>query len=329
MYESYQIATQPPPSRFDFFRDTLDRVFCPMQVLPRSPRWEPFAGCIEVSSLGSIRIAKVATQACVVRRREEDIAHLTEVSYLVKFQTRGESHWCQRNREVHLRPGDFVVCSTAEPYRLEFNGSYEMPVLALSAETMARITPDPDQFLGRRMDGEDADNGLLSGFVAQVAGRMRQLSAPVAARAEANILDLLGAVLSARSRARSTRVPPEQQVRQIKLYIARHLRNAGLAPATVAAAFGLSTRQVHALFEPESMTVARYIRYLRTCECRGALESDPEGLRSLTDAAMEWGFYDLSHMIRCFRAEFGVTPSELRSAALQRLLSCGPPQGSR
>lgn len=283
-----------------------------MEILPRRPFWQSFEGVAEASAPRDLRSAKVATAACAVWRRPEDIARLSDETYLVKFQVKGEAFWTQRNREVHLRPGDFVVCSVVEPFRLEFAGAYEMPVLALSADTMRRLTPDPDRFIGVRMGAEDADCGLLSGFVAQVARRMPYLSEPMVARAEASILDLLGAVLSTRGCSR--RPSPEQQVGQVKMYIARHLRSARLGAVMIGAAFSMSTRQVHALFEAEPLSLGRYVRRLRVHECRRALEEGRCSTMSLTDVALEWGFYDLPHITRCFRAEFGMTPDEVRAS---------------
>jgi AraC-like DNA-binding protein len=313
MYQSYAIATQPPRDRFGYFQAVVDRVFCPMHVTPRSASWQTFGGCIEAADLGSVQLAKVSTSPCHVRRRHEDIARITDAPYLVKFQLKGESLYSQRNRESHLRPGDFVVCSTAEPYSLQFRDAYEMPVLAIAPSTMQRLTPDPDQFLGVKMSGEDADCGLLSSFVAQVVARMSRLREPMIRRVEANILDLLGGVFAAR--AEQSALSSAQQLARIKAYVQEHLHDRSLGPATIAAAFGLSTRYVHALFESEPMTVGRYIRSLRVHACRKMLESGLPAETSLTDVALTWGFYDLSHMSRCFREEFGATPSEVRALA--------------
>jgi transcriptional regulator GlxA family with amidase domain len=52
--------------------------------------------------------------------------------------------------------------------------------------------------------------------------------------------------------------------------------------------------------------------------CREALENSAGTGQSLTDFALSWGFYDLSHMSRCFRAAFDVTPSEVRDRARKR-----------
>jgi AraC-like DNA-binding protein len=155
------------------------------------------------------------------------------------------------------------------------------------------------------MSGDDADCGLLSSFVFQVAARMNRLSEPMMRRVEANVLDLLGAVLTARARPGST--SRAGQLARIKLYIGEHLHERRLGPATIAAALRLSTRYVHSVFEREDTTVGGYIRRSRLAACRQSLESAGPS-QSLTDLALRWGFYDLSHMTRCFNREFGAPP---------------------
>lgn len=306
MYQSYPITTQQPGERFEFFRGVVDRVFCPMHIeASRNVRGD-FRANIEAADLGSVQVVRVSTSPLLVQRRACDIARIADPPYLVKFQLRGESLWTQRGRQVHSRPGDFVICSTAEPYSLCFRGDYEMPVLVVPQSIMRRLTPDPDQFLGMRMSGEDADCGLLSSFVAQVVTRMSRLPEPIIRRAEANVLDLLGAVLSAR--ARPGTLTRAQQLAQMKAYVRDHLQDRRLGPKLIATAFGVSTRYVHAIFETEGITLGRFIRTLRVAACRAALEAAGPRRVSLTDVALSWGFYDLSHMTRCFREEYGAPP---------------------
>jgi AraC family transcriptional regulator, positive regulator of tynA and feaB len=306
MYQSYPITAQQPRERFDFFQGLVDSVFCPMEMETDRRLRSCFEARLDAVDLGSTHIVRVATSPIAVRRRAQDIARIPDPPYLVKFQMKGESLWSQRGREVHSRPGDFIICSTAEPYSLTFKGHYEMPVLVVAQSIMRRLTPDPDQFLGMKMSGEDADCGLLSSFVSQVVTRMSKLPEPMARRVEGNILDLLGGVLSARAqRGAMTRT---QQLAQIKTYIANHVQDRSLTPALIAKAFGVSTRYIHAVFETEGVTVSRYIRALRVAGCRKAIESADSAQWSLTDIALSWGFYDLSHMTRCFREEFGAPP---------------------
>jgi AraC-like DNA-binding protein len=300
------MAARRPRERFDLFKGLVDDLFCPMEMNASNFVRDSFQARLDAASFGTVQLVRVATSPVSVRRRGEDIAHIVDPPYLVKFQLKGESLWSQRGREVHARPGDFVICSTAEPYCLTFFGEYEMPVLVVAESTMRRLTPNPDQFLGRRMPGDEADCGLLSGFIAQIAARMHKLPEEMLHRVEANVLDLLGAVLSVRAQhGAATR---EQLLTQIKAYLQDHLHDRHLGPATVARAFGISTRLVHALFEPEPATMGCYIRKLRVASCRRTLESADSTRLSLTAVALQWGFYDLSHMTRCFRDEYGEPP---------------------
>jgi AraC family transcriptional activator of tynA and feaB len=319
MYDAYSLTTQPPKDRFEFFRGVVEEIFYPMGIQPGGPAHQPFGGNVSVGRLRDTLLAHIATSPCIVRRRPEDIARDGTTTYLVKFQMKGQSVWTQRGRDVHLRPGDFAICSAVEPYTLRLLESYSMPVLGLSSQAMEDLVCDPEQFLGVRMNGTDPDCGLLSSFVAQVAARMNQLTQPLRETAETSILHLLGAVLTARARKKSQSAA--QLLQAIKVYVHKHLADQRLGPAMIAAELRISPRYVHTLFRDEPMTLGQYIRASRLQACREALENDPSRVASLTNLALSLGFYDLSHMSRGFREEFKTTPKEVWAQSLQRARS--------
>jgi AraC-like DNA-binding protein len=311
MYRSYPLDTVRQEERFDYFLSVINEVFCPMHCAPRGAA-DRFAARLDASDLGGIRLARVSTSPVAVSRRAPDIARIDDPPYLVKFQLRGEARWSQRGREVHLRPGDFVIASTAEPYRLDLVTPNEMMVLAVSGATMRRLAADPDHYLSRRMPAEDASCGLLSSFVAQVVSRMSHLPDAMVQTVQANILDLLGGVLDAHADSPLGR-SRETQLRFIKRFIAQNLRMRQLGPETIACEFRISTRYVHKLFAAEELTLTWYIRAERLKECRRQLADPACADLSITDIALQWGFYDLPHMTRCFREVYEITPREYRS----------------
>lgn len=313
MYRSYPLAAVRQKERFDYFLSLIDEVFCPMHCDPAGGA-ERFYGRLDASNLGSVRLARVSTSPVAVSRRLPDIARIQDPPYLVKFQLRGKARWSQRGREVSLGPGDFVIASTAEPYRLDLITPYEMMVLAVPGTDMRRLSANPEHFLGRRMPAEDASCGLLSCFVAELVPRMSQLPRSMAERVQTNMLDLLSGVLDAhapRPAARSR----DAQLRSVKRFIAYNLHCRDLGPEMIAAAFGVSIRYVHKLFAMEDLTLTRYIKAERLRECRRALADPGLSGMSITDIALQWGFYDLPHMTRCFRQAYGLSPSEYRREA--------------
>lgn len=312
MYQSFPISAIRREERFDYFLSVIDEVFCPMHCAPVEGA-DRFAATLDAAELGDLRLARISTSPVAVSRRPRDIARIGDPPFLLKFQIRGEARWSQRGRQVHLQPRDFVIASTAEPYRLDLTAAHEMLVLAVPGTTMRRLNPDPEQFLGRRMPAEDAACGLLSSFVIQVAHRLPQLPEAMAQRVETNVLDLLGGVLDARG---TSKVGPSREayLRRIRRFIDQNLRLRHLGPEMIAQAFGISTRYLHKLFADEEQTVASLIRSQRLQACRQALADPACAQMSITDIALQWGFYDLPHMTRCFRAAYGMTPTEFRRA---------------
>jgi AraC-like DNA-binding protein len=113
------------------------------------------------------------------------------------------------------------------------------------------------------------------------------------------------------------------RLERARRHVERHLAEPGLTVAGVAAAAGVSVRQLHLLFEPTGESFARYLQRRRLEETRAAL-ADPAGAgRTVAEIAFAWGFADLTTFYRAFRRAYGAAPGELRPARRLR-----PPPGS-
>jgi AraC-like DNA-binding protein len=99
---------------------------------------------------------------------------------------------------------------------------------------------------------------------------------------------------------------------RVKQYIDQRLADPALGPGEVAAAFGISTRYLHRLFEREHETVAQYIRDRRLERCRLLLLDPQLSAHTILMLAFGCGFGDLSGFNRAFRAKYGMTPRQLR-----------------
>ncbi len=75
---------------------------------------------------------------------------------------------------------------------------------------------------------------------------------------------------------------------------------------------GISIRYANALLSVEGTSLERCILDRRLERCRRALEDPRQAHRTIGDIAFAWGFSDLSHFTRRFKAEFGVSPGEYR-----------------
>ena len=304
------------------FSARVSEVFCPMECSPRARDATTFQGSLVARQVGQVGVAAVRSSPLDVYRRRSHIGQVADAAYLVKVQVEGQSVVCQRRREAHLQPGDFTLCSSAEPYELHFANAYSQVVLALPQQLLQNVVHSPEQHIGTRMASGEGSNGVFTAFVMSIAQRLDSMEASLAQRLEANVLDLLATTLTyANSTARSQQLEEHgvrvEYLQRIRRFIHRHLHDEHLGPEVIAAAHGISTRYLHRLFEEEQVSVSRYIQQQRLQACRAALADPACGDESVSGIAFRNGFKDASHFSRVFKAEFGLTPLQYRRRAIR------------
>lgn len=106
--------------------------------------------------------------------------------------------------------------------------------------------------------------------------------------------------------------PPPLAVR-IQRYILENLDGVDLSPRAIAAANGVSVRQLHRVFSATGSTVSQCVRKLRLARCAEALRAEQSASAGITEIAFRWGFNDSAHFSKAFRAEFGQSPRAYRA----------------
>jgi AraC-like DNA-binding protein len=71
-------------------------------------------------------------------------------------------------------------------------------------------------------------------------------------------------------------------------------------------------RYANDLLSQEGSSIERYVLHRRLERCRQALEDTAQANRMIGEIAFAWGFSDLSHFGRRFRAAYGMTPGDYR-----------------
>ncbi len=108
-------------------------------------------------------------------------------------------------------------------------------------------------------------------------------------------------------------------------YIVENLDGVALSPRAIAAANGVSVRQLHRVFSATGTTVSQWVRKLRLARCAAELRGErinpqgglknatPGASEGITHIAFRWGFNDSAHFSKAFRAEFGQSPRAYRA----------------
>ena len=282
-------------------------------VCQRPPRADgPFVGEIQTVPLENVALSTVASSPLKVLRRRQDIAYQDEGHYLVKVQLQGLGLVRQRGCEALLQPGDFVVCSSIEPYELQFEGPHREAVVTVPQALLKGLVRNPDRHIGLRKAKSVAVNGLLTQFVSSLDQQMPRMAPEVVGRLEPVVLDLLVTALSFGETESERGDIKSEYLRRTRQYIQRNLHDAELSPLKIASAIGISIRYLHQLFREEGISCCRYIQRQRLEGCRQAFGNPALDHLGASDIAFRHGFNDAAHFSRRFKAEYGSSPSEFR-----------------
>jgi AraC family transcriptional activator of tynA and feaB len=217
------------------------------------------------------------------------------------------------SRELSLSRGHIVLWDGLQPTEVEVVEPFYKRTLLFPRQRVLAVCPRVAELSALpELDGTGPAR-LLVRYMNALALELTNLeSADIVAAANA-ALELLRAAIE--PGLPTGRAAERTAMRaEIRRYIRAHIQDPSLGPASIAHAFSVSVRALHALFEDAECSVAVLVRHERLARCLEDLRRRNGG--SVTDIAFRWGFCDAAHFSRAFKREFGLTPSEVRQAVV-------------
>ena len=103
-------------------------------------------------------------------------------------------------------------------------------------------------------------------------------------------------------------------LQQVQRHVEQHAADAELTPATVAAAFGLSVRSLHALFTLSECSFQQFLTRTRLHHAHVLLRDPHTHHLDTASIGFTAGFGEVSTFYRRFKQQYGVTPGACRLA---------------
>lgn len=261
--------------------------------------------------LPQVQLARVAGSAHGVRRTAAVIERSPADAIAVYLTLRGDAtfRYADGTRSRSLRPGDALICETDRPFGREFARGLEELVVKVPRAALATRCDVP-----RLREPVVATLGTdkYARTLARMTGRATRTSHPLPAD-EGTVVDLVAALAAGRTAA-----PATAHRAAARCYIEEHLASPGLGAAQVAAAIGLSERQLSRVFAANGTSVPRHILSRRLRLAYSLLASGAARDHTVADIAAQCGFTSVTYFSHAFRAEFGQRASDIRPASTVR-----------
>jgi AraC-like DNA-binding protein len=224
---------------------------------------------------------------------------------------RGEVGLTQDGREVGARSGDLFLYDQTQPFTLFFQHDYRIILVNIPRPLLISRLPKARRLTARRIAGASKLGALAGTIVREITGFDEPVDTEVIDRLGTSALDILATTMEAeltdQTESGSGR---DRLLTEVKSYILAHLPEAELDIDTIAKAHNMAPRTLNRLFAADGTTPIRWLWRQRLDASYKALA---EGQVShVTDAAMSFGFTDMSHFSRAFKKTFGRSPNLLR-----------------
>ncbi|WPD75746.1 helix-turn-helix domain-containing protein [Dickeya fangzhongdai] len=291
--------------RFAYWREVTSSVFgptCNQQLTNAS-----FDGQLGVKPLGGAAVTRICSQPIAYegKRGKENTD-----DFFIAFSLCAEAYVTQHARQSRQHPGDIVLFDGARPYVCQYPQGDDQIVFSLPRGLVLSHIQNPERLLNMTLDGR-SPLGKLAGSLVKEAWQAAPLSGVLGDRLIGSILDVLDTAFEAAlGRGREPHDSHQTELlRRAQTFLLANLDNRALTPEVIAQAVHVSPRTLNRLFAKEGTTVMRWLWQQRLAACHAALRH--RQFRTVSDAALSFGFSNLSHFSRAFRRAFGVSAQDV------------------
>ncbi len=323
---SWTTADRPVGEQVADWREVICEAFAPLAA-ERGPHHTADAGTrsgieswVRSSRLTGTNCAEVSSRTQLISHGRAEVRRTASEEVFVNLQLKGSCIGRQDDRTCVVPAGGFALFDTTSEYHLDFvedprDGEWRVLSFRVPRASLVPMLATQEGFTAVAHDSRTSGMAnLVASTMASIWHNIDALDGVAAEAAETGFTTTLAAAsgpgdLVGDARRESCDAALRASINR---YVATHLRGDDLAPAAVARRFAISVRKLHALYEGSGCTFAQSVMRLRVEACARDLATSS---RTITEIATTWGFYDLSHLNRVFRAHRGCLPSEYRVAA--------------
>lgn len=299
----YRTANQVGRSKLAYWQDLIERSYASCDGL--TERDDQFEATLTVAPADGCEFTDVRSSAIRYVRSPWHVRVGHRDDLFVALLLQGYARFRQNDQAVIHPCGDILIFDTARPYEFEYPDGHSSVLLRVPRPMLDSRLHGSPELGGTVISGSSPYGRLIASTLqslTEIAGNGNLppgFVTPALDLIANSIAQTLGADLTL-SRANLS------ALYRVKRYIAENLGDEDLSLERIAADQNMSVRTLSRIFAQDGTTPIAWLQKQRLAKAYSLLTE--KRCRSVTDAALDCGFKDLSHFGRSFKRAFGITP---------------------
>ena len=309
----------PESEQFSYWREVICQAYIALDTVRLSNGG--FSGKVTAHPLSTVNVTTISSSRQKIHRGRAEISRMPEQVYFLNLQVRGQCRMSQGSRATLLRPGEFSVVDSTQPYLVDYCcDDWEQYSFRIPRHLLRPLLLQPNHSTATRVASNGGIGTVVIDYLRSIARNAEGLS-PAASKVSSSMVELVAMSLGATDEAQEVGKGSARKALCSSLikYIEANVADPELSPAKAAAQFNVSSRYLHKVLEERGSSFGRLLLEQRLERCSKDLATVSTG--AISDVAFRWGFNDLSHFSRAFRQRFGKTPREFRQERTKAVLA--------
>ncbi len=313
----FSTSSVHPRDRFDYWHSLACKKIVGHDSVPEDR--PTFQAEIKAAKFGNLDLVEFSNSPMQVSHTMAHVERTRPDTAFLCYQLSGSVLIFQNASEVNLDAGSLMLLEPLLPYDAKFSRDSKTLLIKVPRRELRARIGGTRELTGRRVTAQLADDDLALSVAARLpslAGRTGPITEEMVGN---HMLDLIGLSIARTIGSAAVRVstPKALLLGQIRSVVEARLTDPDLGGRKVAEIVGISVRYANALLAAQDSSLHRLILSRRLSRCRSALEDPNQFHRTIAEIAQGWGFSDMTHFGRCFKAAYGVSPREHQKAASQ------------
>jgi AraC family transcriptional regulator, positive regulator of tynA and feaB len=315
MKKLFSTTDVDPRHRFDYWHSVACDNLVGHSSTPECR--QTFNAELQVGMLAGTGLVLFENSPMDVSRTVKHVAQSQSEDLFICRQNAGLVALDQDGRQLVLGVGDVTLLDPNLPYTAKFSAASKLLVVKVTRDALEARVGRIRDLTAIALKPSKPENRWTSSFLAMLPSVSGRLTATAEEIASNQILDLIAISLLDAGSSRSRISSWSLSLLRVRSAIEARLSDPTLNAATVAEVAGVTIRYANGLLAKECTSIMRLALAMRLKRCRQALEDPRQDHRTVSEIARGWGFSDMTHFGRSFRAMYGVLPRDFRKSTRQ------------